>query len=157
MVGNWFNVPRLAVVVREEGHWGCSETMIREVGLDSCSRAHYCNFNIETRMFPPSGELQHHALPSPGLKRLASRGRWKRESNLGFKWDKWFFMVFTGHLADSGKANIFPSDSSSALERPPWWFFVAGNEPGNSREDTCKIDRLVFLRMYKNSLGRHLI
>ena len=22
---------------------------------------------------------------------------------------------------------------------------------------TCKIDRLVFLRMYKNSLGRHLI
>ena len=43
-----------------------------------------------------------------------------------------FFMVFTGHLEDSGTANIFASDSFSASERPPWWFFVAGNEPGNS-------------------------
>ena len=34
-----------------------------------------------------------------------------------------FFMVFIRHLAESGPTNIFAPDS---------WFFVAGNEPGNS-------------------------
>ena len=46
------------------------------------------NFNIESWMFTLRGELQYHTLSSPGLKFLASHGRWKRQSNLGFKWDK---------------------------------------------------------------------
>ena len=47
LAGDWFNVPRLAVVVRKDRHWSWFEAILREMGLDSCSRAHYFQHRIK--------------------------------------------------------------------------------------------------------------
>ena len=50
------------------------------------------------------------------------------------------FMAFIGHLADSGPAKIFASDSSSASERPPLMVF--------------KIFK-IFFSLWSSSDGKH--
>ena len=59
-------------------------------------------------------------------------------------------MVFTEHLADSGTANIFVSDSSPASERPPWWFLCRWQRVGK-----LFVELKILFSLWSSSVDEH--
>ena len=124
------DVPCLATMVGEHCNECGSEALVCEMRFYACFLRHLFHHVVQHNYAKKCTAKPDFVFS--GIELLTLTICWSLKQSMMLDWDgsgsSWAFLLDIFQIL--GWKKSFSSNSSQASMRPPWWFFVAGKEPG---------------------------